>query len=103
MLILAVKHADRFRGYHFHVDTIGDRIRTLRQARGMSQAELADYCGVTKSAVSQWESGTTANIRLQPLMRLVEALRTDHAFLIYGQHRRPDHELGPARKSRTAT
>jgi transcriptional regulator with XRE-family HTH domain len=103
MLHHLVKHADPARRYYGRVETMADRIRALRQARGMTQEQLADYCGVTKSAVSQWESGTTSNIRLQPLMRLVEALRTDHAFLIYGQHRKPDHELGPARKSRTAT
>jgi transcriptional regulator with XRE-family HTH domain len=81
---------------------MADRIKTLRQARGMTQEQLADYCGVTKSAVSQWENGSTANIKLQPLMRLVEALRTDHAYLIYGQNRRPDGDLGPARKNHTA-
>jgi len=69
----------------------------------MTQEQLADYCGVTKSAVSQWENGATANIRLQPLMRLVEALRTDHAYLIYGQNRKPDGETGLTRKNRTAT
>jgi transcriptional regulator with XRE-family HTH domain len=103
MLHLRVKHADRLRRYYGAVETMADRIKSLRQARGMTQEQLADYCGVTKSAVSQWESGSTSNIRLQPLMRLVEALRTDHAFLIYGQHRKPAHEMGPARKTRTAT
>jgi len=69
----------------------------------MSQAELAAYCGVTKSAVSQWEVGATSNIRLQPLILLVEALKTDLPYLIYGERRRPDGEPAPARKKHTAT
>ena len=33
----------------------GDRIRTLRKNRGMSQEKLADILGVTKQTVSQYE------------------------------------------------
>lgn len=32
------------------------RIRELRQARGMSQVELAKKLGVTKQSVSNWEN-----------------------------------------------
>jgi transcriptional regulator with XRE-family HTH domain len=82
---------------------MGNRIKQLRQARGMTQEQLADYCGVTKSAVSQWENGSTANVKLQPLIRLVEALRTDLPFLIYGQARKPTAAEDPPRRHRTAT
>ena len=99
MLFLFVKHAAYGKCYRTGVETIGDRIKTLRQARGMTQEQLAAYCGVTKSAVSQWENGSTANIKLQPLMRLVDALRTDHAYLIYGERRRPD--AAPVHKTST--
>lgn len=36
--------------------TIADRIQTLRKARGVSQEELADRIGVSRQAVSKWES-----------------------------------------------
>ena len=36
--------------------TIADRIQSLRRARGMSQEELADAVGVSRQAVSKWES-----------------------------------------------
>lgn len=35
---------------------IADRIQTLRKARGISQEELADRVGVSRQAVSKWES-----------------------------------------------
>ncbi len=36
--------------------TISDRIQKLRKAKGMSQEDLADKIGVSRQAVSKWES-----------------------------------------------
>ena len=36
---------------------LGQAIKTLRQNQGLSQAQLADRCGVTVNAVSSWETG----------------------------------------------
>lgn len=37
----------------------GARIRTARKARNLTHKEVADYLGLTESAVSQWEAGRT--------------------------------------------
>ena len=37
--------------------TISDRIRELRRKRGISQEELAEQLGISRQAVSKWESG----------------------------------------------
>ncbi len=36
---------------------LADRIQQLRKIRGISQEELADRIGVSRQAVSKWESG----------------------------------------------
>ena len=69
------------------VETMGDRIRTLRQARGLTQERLGRLCGVSKVAVSLWESGATKNLKLQPFLAACEALGTDPHFLIFGPSR----------------
>jgi transcriptional regulator with XRE-family HTH domain len=38
---------------------LGNRLRELREAAGLSQAQLARHTGVSRNAVSQWESGQT--------------------------------------------
>ena len=42
--------------------TIGERIRELRKARGMSQEEVAKAIGSTKQSVHKYESGLVSNI-----------------------------------------
>ena len=39
--------------------TIADRIQNLRKTKGISQEELADNIGVSRQAVSKWESGVS--------------------------------------------
>ena len=58
-----------------------ERVRALRQARNMSQVELAKRLGVTKQSVSNWE-----NDNIQPsiemLMRIAEVLDVSTDYLL---------------------
>lgn len=45
---------------------LNQRIRLLRQARNMSQVELANRLGVTKQSVSNWE-----NDNIQPSIEML--------------------------------
>ena len=94
------KHAVLAAADNSHVETMGSRIRELRKARGLTQAELATLCGVTTSAVSQWELDQTANIKLKAFLLACQALRTDFAYLVYGSERkeRPEHRAPKLRK-----
>lgn len=47
----------------------GDNIRRLREERGMTQEQLASRLGVTRTAVTQWESEST-----HPRMGSLEAM-----------------------------
>ena len=38
---------------------LADRIQQLRKSKGISQEELADRIGVSRQAVSKWESGVS--------------------------------------------
>lgn len=66
----------------------------------MTQPQLAKLTGVTKSAVSQWEDGATSNIKLEPFLRLCDALGTDPHYLVYGPDRAPTTASPSAGRSR---
>ena len=60
---------------------LNQRIRLLRQARNMSQVELANRLGVTKQSVSNWE-----NDNIQPsiemLLRLADVFSVSTDYLL---------------------
>lgn len=52
---------------------IADRVAEQRRARGLSQAELAQLCGTTQSAIARLEAGGRPP-RIDTLLRLANAL-----------------------------
>jgi transcriptional regulator with XRE-family HTH domain len=64
--------------------TLGARIRTARQAAGLSQSRLAELMGVTRSACSQWEADTGTAPRRQRLERLARLLGVSYSWLATG-------------------
>lgn len=88
---------------YLRMETMGDRIRLLREARRLTQEQLAKIVGVTKSAISQWEDGSTQNIKLEPFLRLCEALTTDAVYLVRGANRQPPSRGGSSGGTGTAS
>jgi transcriptional regulator with XRE-family HTH domain len=70
-------------------ETMGTRIRRLRERANLTQDQLARRCGVNKSAVSQWEMGSSENIKLQPFLRLLRTLDVTHEYLLWGSEKAP--------------
>lgn len=60
---------------------VGDNVRRLRQAAGMSQAALADASGLSRRMIVSIETGT-ANISLANLDRLAAALGTSFSHVV---------------------
>ncbi len=55
------------------LDALGQKIRSLRMAKGLSQQQMADLMFVTRKTISNWEAGTRMP-DLAMLSRLAKAL-----------------------------
>lgn len=63
-------------GYEAELDSrLGDRLRTLRHERGLSQEQVAEATDVTTGAVAMWERGSNT-----PSLARLEALSTVFAL-----------------------
>ena len=63
---------------------IGIRIRGMRKALGIKQADLAKAVGVTRTTVSRWESGDIEHIPFPTLVRVGEVLNVISRWLALG-------------------
>lgn len=57
-------------------NTLADRLRALRRARGWTQANLAAASGLTRSHISRLEGGDIQLPSRERLLRLAQALDT---------------------------
>jgi transcriptional regulator with XRE-family HTH domain len=62
---------------------IGDKIRSARLAKGMTQEELGELLGVQKSAVAKYENGRIVNIKRSTLKKISDVLEIRPSELIY--------------------
>ena len=62
---------------------IGARVATVRRERGLTQDQLAEQVGVSRSAVAQWETGRTGQVTGN-LSRIAAALEVNVEYLMYG-------------------
>lgn len=65
-------------------EKMGYKIREVREAKGMTQAELARISGISRVTISALENGVVRNTTSKTLLKLAEALETtvDHIFLL---------------------
>lgn len=73
--------------------TIGERIREARNRAGVTQPVLAEMVGVSASAVSQWESGSTKGLKPDNLFRVADALRVSPRWLAVGRSDPEKHDI----------
>ena len=63
---------------------LGERIAQLRRQAGLSQEQLGDLLGVSRQAVSKWESGQTSP-DLQYVLALCQQFQVTSDWLLTGQ------------------
>lgn len=65
---------------------MGYKIRELREAKRMTQEELADKSGVSRGTISALENGSMRNTTSKTLLKLAQALGTsvEHIFFTEG-------------------
>ena len=77
---------------------LGSRIRDRRGELRLTGEQLAKKARCTKSAVSQWESGDTKNLKLENFFAVADALEVEPRWLASGKgqkftHRKRDEML----------
>ena len=66
-----------------NVVSVGARIRAQRLAIGLTQDQLATTCGVSRSAVAQWETDRAGQLRGN-ITRIADALQISVEQLLHG-------------------
>ena len=69
--------------------TIAERIQMLRKQNGLSQEQLAEQLGVSRQAVSKWESGQSFP-ELDKIILMSDPFETTTDYLLRGTQPQPD-------------
>lgn len=72
-----------------------DRIAAVRRAAGLTQEQLGELLGVSRQAVSRWESGQTSP-DVSTLAALCEKLRVSADYVLLGKEPGEGQSSGPA-------
>lgn len=83
------------------VKDIGKRIKELRMGRAMTQQQLADLLGLSRAAVTQWESGQ-ATCNYAQALELEAIFDADVGFILFGRKYRRLADPVPAPQAEAA-
>ena len=73
---------------------MAQRIKNLRQEKGLTLEQVADVVGVGKSTVRKWETGMIANMKRDKIASLAKALGTTPEYLMgWDEKEIPPREL----------
>ena len=75
---------------------MAQRIKKLRQEKGLTLEQVADVVGVGKSTVRKWETGMIANMRRDKIADLAKALGTTPAYLMGWAEETDEKENSPS-------
>lgn len=72
---------------------MAQRIKELRQQRGLTLEQVATIVGVGKSTVRKWETGMIANMKRDKIASLAMALGTTPAYLMGWEENEEEKEI----------
>lgn len=75
---------------------MAQRIKALRQEKGLTLEQVADVVGVGRSTVRKWETGMIANMRRDKIADLAKALGTTPAYLMGWDEDATKNESSPS-------
>ena len=61
---------------------MGQKIKLIREEKGMTLEELGNKVGVGKSTVRKWENGIIANMRRDKIAKIADALECSPSYLM---------------------
>ena len=64
------------------IENMAQKIKELRQTKGLTLEQVANVVGVGKSTVRKWETGMIANMKRDKIADLAKALGTTPAYLM---------------------
>ena len=56
---------------------MGEKIKELREIKGISQYRLAELTGINRSTINRYENGSIQKISFDNLLKICEALEID--------------------------
>jgi len=71
------------------LETMGDRIRATRLARGLTVTDAARSVDVSRTQFHQWENGTAEHPRLRPLIAYAKLVDVSLDWLVNHQGPKP--------------
>ena len=81
------------------METMGDRIRTMRKSRTLTQDDVAKIMGVSAAAVSQWENGNIKDLKIENFLRFCAYFNCDPQWLAFGDVGAPWDKTPPSTKT----
>jgi transcriptional regulator with XRE-family HTH domain len=85
MLKTEVNYAGGTSAYAFEpMEEMGSRIKFLRNSRDLTLDALGKIVGVSGQAVHQWESGSTANLKLENFLKFCAFFGVEPYWLAFG-------------------
>jgi transcriptional regulator with XRE-family HTH domain len=79
---ISLNHLDKSQDAIIDVASIGERVKSGRDAAGYSIDDLAETCGLTAAEISRIEDGIELDV--QHLKRIAPALQTSFEALLEG-------------------